>query len=339
MTRKLSILLLIVVTAMAGGQEIRIGIIDFYGLQRTPADDVRAALAFKNGDSVPEVLDAREQSEARLKQLPGVDDAHVNVVCCDAGRAIVYVGIHERGAPVIRFRESPRGAERLPADVVAAGSRFQQVFVDAIQRGQAGEDRTQGHALNDAPDVRAVQERFIEYARRDVAILRRVLVNSSDRADRALAAQVLGYVEDKQSVVDDLVNAMHDPAEEVRNNAMRALLVFTWATPTPRRPTPQVPEGPFVEFLSSPIWSDRNKSAGAVAELTRTRDPRVLASLRKTALDALVEMARWTSAGHAEPSLIVLARLAGRSDDEAKSALSQGTREAIINAAIASARR
>jgi hypothetical protein len=43
---------------------------------------------------------------------------------------------------------------------------------------------------------------------------------------RALAAQVLGYVSDKQAVVGDLVQAMSDPFDDVRNNAMRALLVF-----------------------------------------------------------------------------------------------------------------
>ena len=320
-------------------QEPRIGIIDFYGLQRTTVADVRAALTVKEGDTMLEALKAQEQGEKRLSGLPGVVGAHLAVVCCDAGRAIAYVGIQERGAPVIRFRDAPRGSERLPGDVVEAGTAFQQTFMAAITRGQAGEDRTQGHSFSDAPDVRAVQERFIEYARRDIAILRRVLRNSSDRMHRALAAQVLGYVEDKQAVVDDLVRAMHDPDEEVRNNAMRALLVFTWATPAPRRPTPRVPEEPFIEFLSSPIWSDRNKSAGAVAELTRMRNPRVLARLRATALGALVEMARWKSAGHAEPALTILARLAGRSDDEAKSALSQGTRETIINAAVSSSSR
>ena len=320
-------------------QEPRIGLIDFYGLQRTAAADLRAALAVMEGDTMLEALEKKEQSEQQLLRLPGVVDAHLAVVCCDAGRAIAYVGIEERGAHVIRFRDAPRGNERLSADVVEAGAAFQQTFISAITRGQAGEDRTQGHSFSDAPDVRAVQERFIEYARRDLVVLRRVLRNSSEAPHRALAAQVLGYVEDKQAVVDDLVRAMHDPDEEVRNNAMRALLVFTWATPAPRRPTPRVPEEPFIEFLSSPIWSDRNKSAGAVAELTRTRNPRVLARLRATALGALVEMARWKSAGHAEPALTIVARLAGRSDDEAKSALSQGTRETIINAAISSSSR
>ena len=132
---------------------------------------------------------------------------------------------------------------------------------------------------------------------------------------------------------------MHDPDEGVRNNAMRALLVFTYTKPTPRRPTPRVPEAPFIEFLGSPVWTDRNKSVGAVAELSRTRDPRLLARLRATALGPLVEMARWKSAGHAEPALVILARLADRPDAEAGTAMTNGGREAIISAALTSARR
>jgi hypothetical protein len=201
-----------------------------------------------------------------------------------------------------------------------------------------GEDRSHGHALSEAPDLRAAQERFLVFARRDLTRLRRVLRRSSDAAHRALAAQVLGYVEDKQAVVADLAAAMRDPHPDVRNNAMRALLLFTYAAPTRNQSTPQVPDAPFIDFLSSPVWTDRNKSVGALAELSRTRDRRLLARLRDLALGPLVEMARWKTAGHAEPALVILARLAGRPDAAAKTAL-DGDRDALIVAAIASSSR
>jgi len=44
---------------------------------------------------------------------------------------------------------------------------------------------------------------------------------------------MLGYVGDKQSVVPDLVSAISDPYDGVRNNAMRALAIFTMATKVP----------------------------------------------------------------------------------------------------------
>jgi hypothetical protein len=50
-------------------------------------------------------------------------------------------------------------------------------------------------------------------------------------------------------------------------------------------------------------------------------------------------MARWKSAGHAWAALVILARLAGRPDAEADAVFANGGRDAIINAALASAHR
>jgi HEAT repeat protein len=117
-----------------------------------------------------------------------------------------------------------------------------------------------------------------------------VLHESSEADRRALAAQLLGYVTDKQSVVDDLVQAMRDPDENVRNNAMRALMVFTRMTTAP---APRVPYEPFVEMLNSPVWTDRNKSSNGLQQLSRGRDAALLSALREQVLGSLVEMAAW----------------------------------------------
>jgi HEAT repeats len=134
--------------------------------------------------------------------------------------------MEERGARTMRLRAAPVGTARLAADIVQSGQEFSEALTQAVQRGDAAEDRSQGHALAHDPATRAIQERFVVYATRDLTQVRLVLRSSSDIAQRALAAQVLGYARDKQAVVEDLVRAMSDPSEEVRNNAMRALLVF-----------------------------------------------------------------------------------------------------------------
>jgi len=160
-----------------------------------------------------------------------------------------------------------------------------------------------------------------------------VLRNSSLATERALAAQIIGYVPDKQSVVDDLVYGMSDPDENVRNNSMRTLLVFAHAAPRPARARIQIPFAPFIAFLDSPVWSDRNKASGALMQLTRTPNPELLASLQRGALVSLTEMARWKSAGHAFPSFVILARIAGYSDDDLRQAWRNGEREKVIRAA------
>jgi HEAT repeat protein len=320
-------------------QEFTIGIIDVYGLRRVSFDQVEAALTFKEGDRIAMAADGPPRvltdSESRLSRLPGVTRARIDPVCCDQGRAIIFVGIEEQGALTLSLRAAPTGNARLADDIVQSGKEFFEALMTAIQRGDSGEDHSQGHALNDDPATRAVQERFVRYAKRDLRQLRLVLRTSSDRGQRALAAQVLGYAADKKAVVTDLVRAMSDPSDEVRNSAMRTLLVFADARSEGSASIPRIPVEPFIEFLNSPVWSDRNKSSGALLALSAKRDPRLLAAVRKKALASLVEMARFKSVGHAYAAFIILARIVGYSDAVAESLLDRGEREVVIKAAIA----
>ena len=328
----------LVAAGEAAGQAIPIGIIDFYGLCGVSADRARAALTFTEGDTIllagdepPAFIAA---SEARLAAVPDVRQAKINLVCCDNGRAIIYVGIEERGSPTMSFRAAPQSDARLAADVVQAGDEFSQALMLATQRGDAGEDRSQGHALAHDSAMRAIQERFVIYAKRDLPELRRAVRGSSNAAERALAAQVLAYAPDKSAVVDDLVYGMTDPAKDVRNNAMRALLVIAEMAPSSGRPVPRIPPQPFIALLSSLEWSDRNKASGALEVLTRNRDPGLLETLRQQAVSPLAEMARWKSEGHALPAFLILARIAGYSDEAALEVWRRGERESLIKAAV-----
>ena len=320
------------------GQTGQVGIIDLYGLSRVPADRVRAALTFKEGDTIPSGPQERAAfvtaSENRVAMLPGVVRARISLVCCEQGRAIAFVGVEETGAPALQFRAAPRGDARLAPDVVQAGEELSKASMLAVQQGRVEEDRSEGHALNRDPAMRAIQDRFLVFAKRDLPGLRLVLQSSSDAAHRALAAQVLGYATDKQAVVEDLVQGMADPSEEVRNDAMRALLVFAETVPGANRSRPRIPYQPFIGLLNSPIWSDRNKASGALLALSAKRDPELLAMLRKQALASLAEMARWKSPGHALAPFMIVGRLAGYSDEAAFGAWTRGDREAVINAAI-----
>ncbi|HXV14640.1 MAG TPA: hypothetical protein VEC56_10600 [Candidatus Krumholzibacteria bacterium] len=323
----------------AAAQQFQIGIIDFYGLRRVSASESRRALTFAEGDSIS--LEGDEppaflaESERRLATLPGVVRARTNIVCCDQGRLIVYVGVEEEGGATLRFRAAPQGTARLPADLVQAGDDYWAAFTTAVERGDAGEDGSRGHALCNDPTTRAVQERFVAYAARDTERLRGVLRESSNADQRALAAQVLGYVADKQSVVDDLVYGMSDPSENVRNNSMRTLMVFTRMTPAAGTSVPRVPYAPFVNLLHSLVWTDRNKSSLALMELTESRDADLLERLRNEAMQSLADIARWKNEGHATPGLLMLGRIAGWADDDVRSAWRSGQREKIIAAALA----
>jgi hypothetical protein len=332
-------LALVIVNAYPlASQEFEIGIIDFYGLGRVSEDDARRALAFRVGDTITLSGDKSRavlaESERRLSTLPGVTRGHANVVCCDAGRVIVYVGVEGREQRATRFRPPPRGNARLPADMVQSGNELSAAVMSAVQRGDAGEDDTQGHALFHDPAARAIQERFVGYAARDLKRLRNVLRTSADADHRALAAEILGYVADKQGVVSDLVYGMSDSSSNVRNIASRSLVVFARMASTSARPMVRVPYKPFIELLQSPVWTDRNKASMALMELSERGDSKLLGTLRRQAIVPLIEAARWKSEGHATPALMILGRIAGQSDVAIQAAVSRGEREEIINEAL-----
>jgi hypothetical protein len=320
----------ILLAGSANAQNQRIGIIDFYGLRSVSEQQARDALQIKEGDRVP---DSPEQIQRRLQALPNVDQALLGFVCCEAGKTLLYVGIKEKGARSLKFHSAPSGSIRLPETIVRAGDAFFDALTRAIEKGDVGEDESQGHALGSYPEVRAIQERFITFAAQDFKLLRDVLRKSGDAHHRALAAQVIAYAANKRAVVPGLVYGMNDPDDGVRNSSMRALaLIADFAQRHPKERI-DVPVRPFIEMLNSIVWTDRNKSSLALYKLTEKRDPVILAELRKRALPSLIEMARWKSFGHAYPPFAILGRVENLSEDEIQKYWDDGNREGLIDRA------
>jgi hypothetical protein len=311
-----------------------LGIIDFYGIRTVPETQLLEALPYHLDDSIPvdQFKSQKHAVEQKLTSLPSVAGAYLTLVCCTLDRkSILYVGIEGANTPCQKFQPAPTGNVRLTEDVVSAGSSFDVAFQKSILKGNFAEDDSQGHSLDLDPDVRAIQLRFVVLANAHLAHLKDVLHNSSDGQQRSLAAQVLGYVKHKQAIVPDLVAAMRDP--DVRNNSARALLVFAEFSPKAPAQKIKVSSRPFIELLNSCIWSDRNKSSGALAQLTERRDPVLLAEIRNHALPSLLEMARWKYLGHARYSLMILGRIGRLTDEEIQKDLDQGNRASVIAAA------
>lgn len=304
-----------------------IAIIDFYGLRSVTEQQARAALQIKEGDVV---ADEPKDAKRRLETLPNVAQAQFNLVCCEAGKAILYVGIREKGAPTLAFSATPQGKVRLPQEVLQAGEDFQKAFMEAVLKGNAGEDDSQGHALMNDHASRAVQQRFITFAAQHLKLLRDVLHHSSDAEHRALAAQVIAYAANKQDVVKDLVEAMRDSAVGVRNNAMRALEVMAELKGQTANQRVRIPVHPFVEMLNSIEWTDRNKSSLALFKLTEKRDPSILSELRQQAILSLIEMAGWKSTGHANAPFVMLGRVADFPEKDILGAWEHGDHKAFI---------
>jgi hypothetical protein len=308
-----------------------IGVIDFYGLRTVSESKAREALRLKEGDAPPE---STLPAQLRLEAIPGVLQSRLIFVCCNAGKATLYVGLEEKGSPATRFRAAPFGAAHLYADVLEAGAAYEKAYSEAEQLGEMGEDELEGHSMMRYPPARAVQQQFVKLAALHLAQLRDVLRTGANAGQRALAAQVLGYDADKKEVVGDLIYGMSDPSEEVRNNSTRAVWLIGMLAQRKPELGIQVPAQPFVDLLNSIVWIDRNKASLALTELTDKRDPVILAAVREHALPALVDMARWKAMVHAQAALFLLGRIGGLSDEEIQKDCDSGDRKAIIAAAL-----
>ena len=320
-------LLGLLAAALLPAQVPRIGIIDFYGLRKLPETRLRKALGVTEGDVLP---GSKANLEQRLEKVPGVVRAQVGTVCCDGDRAILFVGVEEKGAPHFDFRSPPDQNINLPAEVVETYGKLMEAVYRAARAGNAAEDLTRGYSLMANPECHALQEQFVPFAEKNVELLRQVLRNSGHAEQRAMAAYVIGYAPKKPGVVDDLLYAIQDSDDSVRNNAMRALAaVAVLATLEPEAGL-RIPPTWFIEMLNSIIWSDRNKAAYALVNLTESRKPEVLAQLRERALPALVEMAQWKSLQHALPAFILVGRIAGLPEQEIYQAWEKGERQRVI---------
>jgi hypothetical protein len=179
-------------------------------------------------------------------------------------------------------------------------------------------------------EARAVQEQFIALAARNGDLLRKVLRNSSDPSHRALAAQIIAYSSDKRKITGELIYAMKDPSDSVRNAAVRALAVLAgYAQKNPAKNL-KISFAPFIDLSNSVIWTDRNKASMALFPLTDSRDPKLLKELKTKALLSLLDIARWQSPGHASGAMMILGRIAGIPDGEIFESLQSGKRDTMI---------
>ena len=320
----------------AWAQAPRVGDINLYGLRKVSGDKVLAAAGLVPGGRLPA---SKGDAEDAIEKLSGVVLARIEAVCCDGAQAQVFVGIEEKAAPHPSFRSAPDGGARLPQELAGAYREYLGAVARAAARGEAAEDLTAGHPRIADPEVRKLEDRFLDFAGAHTAWLRDVLRNDASSEERAIAATVIGYAPDKKDILNDLQFALQDPDDSVRANAMHALAaVGVYGQKHPDRNLRVSPTW-LVELLHSIVLSDRMESTKALLILTDAGDDATLSLIRERALGDLIEMARWKTLRYALPPFLLLGRLAGLRDADTQGFWEKGEREAVLARAQAERRR
>ena len=315
----LIILNLIIKITPLSAQPNQVGIIDFYGVV-SKQNDLKKCLPFHENDTLTFFTDtafpiARKKIIDCLLTLDNIKQADISFICChDNDKWIVFVGVDT--LPAKPFKSTKQAEIKLPLEMKRTYDSLMDQIMIAVEKGQATENDSNGHALMDYLPARELQEKFIIYANKNLSLLRDVLKNSNDYEQRAAAALIIAYYHDKRAIIDDLLDAVSDAHESVRNNAMRAIgIIADYSNRKPQLKI-KIPVDPFINMMNSISWTDRNKSSFVLLALTTSRDMKVLDQLKQRALQPIVDMANWRSEGHFMPGFMMLGRIAGWTDQE-----------------------
>ena len=320
------------VSALSQGETVTVGAIDFFGHDGRDVTQIRSALPLKPGDKLSRDSKERVVREIReaVKRVTGREPTDVATFCCnERGQLTTYIGLRPNPVSKAPYNPAPRGAARLPPAALKLYRDANQSWINAMNKGVTGEDDSQGFALSLDPETRTKQLAVHAYVARHSTIVRRVLASASDVEHRQMAAEMLGYDNRSREQIRALVRAGRDPDEGVRNNAIRALAVLARSK---SEASTTIPAECFIDLLNSPLWTDRNKSAALLSVVTAQRDARLLACLHEQALSSLIEMARWTSAGHAHDARLILGRIGGIEEKTLIATIARDEVEPIINA-------
>ena len=309
----------------------RIGDIEFFGYKGLDVARIRTALPVHDGDEYSDVT--KGQIRRAVVDVIGKEPTDVAGVCCDEkGNRLLFVGLPGASNKSFVLHPEPKGTERLPADIVNLYDRLDHALEAAVRKGgrAAEEDDSKGYALIKDPAARFLQLAIREWALKHEAELLRVLESSSAVQHRRIASDAMGYARQSRDQVLALIRAARDPDDEVRNNATRALGVLVRSGSAFAS---QIAPDPFIDMLSSGRWSDRNKGAALLMELTTGRNPDLLLKIRAAALDSLVEMASWRRPSHAYFARMVLGRVAGLPENRLKELAWNGPVDVLLEAA------
>jgi hypothetical protein len=311
----------------------RIGEIEFFGYSGLDLNQVRSSLSIREGDPFDtrnsKVFETIGQIRESIKKSTGKPPTDIATVCCDAqGNYMIFIGLSGKSTRSASYNAMPKGKVNLPPRIIDLYRQLMELSSSLVSQGRSTEDRSKGYALSTDENLRAKQLEVREFALANERLLRRVLRSSADPEQRSVAAYFLGYARQSRSQMADLVWATRDAHDGVRNNAIRALGVLAESS---SKIAGQMPPGPFIEMVTSGVWTDRNKGSYVLEQISKSRSPKLLSLLRAQALEALIEMARWRSTGHAASARTLLGRIAGIEENRLQKMIAAGETEQIIH--------
>ena len=302
-------LLLLLAFAVASARN-RIAYIEFYGAEGIDVDALRKSLPVHEGDALTD--GAMKRLGQSVERLTG-RKAQIGGTCC-VGDGDGYITIGLRTGTPARLYAAPREKLKVSAQLASLYNAMRKTEMASVMAGASTEEGHTGYRLEKDGPARSAELKVREYALAHEDELLRVLKSAVEVEQRRIACDTLGFGSRTPRQESALIEAMHDPDSDVRNNAIRALGEMVGADPSLAA---RIPLDPLIELLRTGTASDLNKSTLLLMEMTESRDAKLLARLKADAWDALIEFACWRVAGWTFAPRLILARIAGIPEDQA----------------------
>ncbi|WP_035356343.1 HEAT repeat domain-containing protein [Edaphobacter aggregans] len=257
----------------------QVGPINYFGYGGLPLEKVRYVLPLHTGDTLTYATFSKKPINDAVLGVIGKAPTDINVVCCDdSQRLLIFVGLAGSTSRPVPTSTVPLSKTHLDDKGLQLYEQEMGVLGQAVARGSAEEDDSQGYMISKDPSLKAVNLAMRAYALEREPEIRNVLQTAGDPKQRRAAAALLGYVHRSQTQAEALSKAINDPDEEVRNNAVRALAVLS---AVPGSEDLHISVQPLINLLYSGVWTDRNKAGFLLLRMTASRNPQILHSLRK----------------------------------------------------------
>jgi hypothetical protein len=309
-----------------------VGSIDLYGTDAIDADSFREEFGNEIVRFVEQFEDARlgrspdeADIDALANKLKGAIVARLNALVpvahaefgatMDFGpppRIHVMVDVVEEADKARRmpFGRAPTGHFEDPGGLFALWDEFQQKVFTLAYAGavlQVKECRVL-HCIApfELPELEPYLERFNAGAREHEELLYTIAAHSGDASQRANALFLLAHTNNAERLMPALGRAIHDPAGNVRNNAMRVLMFLARA-----RPELNYPVEDLIAALDFPTSADRNKAGYTLAALAT--QSRYRAAIRDGAVPTALRMLRVLQPNNHDPAYEILQLVSGES--------------------------
>lgn len=295
--------------------------IDVFGSRRVPAAEIIATAGLVAGSQVvfgsEEFSKLIEEATRRVKERYRFAFVEVSPISYfgqspDAGKVFITIDVVEADdAGRMKFAAEPTGAPADPAGLVAAWLDYERVVWPLLRQGAIKPPFTCKGGWHcalgfDHPDLESREQQFIDQAPVHFDELVTVLRDDHDAKHRAAAAFVLAYGTDRKQVVDALLPSIDDPGGEVRNNAMRVLVMIQ-----DKADTVVVPLAPVLRAMRFPRTTDRNKAAYALAAIAKHASAADRTKIARELGDTLLAMAAMQQPNNRAPAIDILKAISG----------------------------